>query len=502
VQDSPPAASGGADSNFHGAGSMKKIISRRRFLNRSVAASAVFSTFTISGTKASGRVLGANDTIRLAVCGIGGQGKNHVNEFSQMKGVVVPYLVDPDSRLHKSRSETVLANSGTSPQCFQDPRDVLSRSDVDAVSIATPNHWHSLLTIWACEAGKDVYVEKPLSHNISEGRRCVEAADKWKRIVQHGTQERSGQSRANEIAAVHSEKYGKLLVSKGYCCKSRWSIGFQPNTQPPSELNFDIWLGPAEQEPYHANLVPYNWHWFWPTGNGDIGNQGVHQIDVARWAIKGSTLPEKVWSLGGRFAYKDQGVTPNTQMAVFEFGEVKLVFEVRGLVEKNPKFPKKVGNEYYTTEGMIANGKFYPKNGGASERLADFNARVMPGGRYASFIHAVRSRKQEDINAPVLDGHYSSALCHLANASYRLGESVPFNQKTRSLGDDKIVLETFSNLQENLTGVGVKLENESYQLGRVLKFDPKAEQFIDCDEANRMLTRQYRPPFVVPDQIA
>src|SRR5262249_37934812 len=318
----------------------------------------------------------------------------------------------------------------------------------------TPNHWHSLITIWACQAGKDVYVEKPLSHNITEGRRCIEAAAKYGRVVQHGTQQRSSESRANEIAAVQSGKYGRLRVSKGYCCKPRWSIGRKKPTTPPDHLAFDLWLGPAPEQPYHANLVHYNWHWFWDFGNGDIGNQGVHEIDVARWAIKDATLPTKVWSLGGRFGYEDQGVTPNTQMAVFEYGDVLLVFEVRGLVGKSKEFPNRVDNEYYTEEGRIAHGRFYPKNGGKVEKLASFDVRVTPGGAWGSFLHAVRSRKVEDLNAPVEHGHYSSALCHLANISYRLGEKVPFNGKTKSLGDNHEVVETFMNLQQNLKGVG------------------------------------------------
>ena len=195
------------------------------------------------------------------------------------------------------------------------------------ISIAAPNHWHSLITIWACQAGKDVYVEKPLSHHMSEGRKCVEAARKYRRVVQHGTQKRSHQQLAQQISAIQSGKYGKLLVSKGYCCKPRWSIGFKKPAQPPAHLDFDLWLGPAPEQTYHENLVHYNWHWFWDTGNGDIGNQGVHEMDVARWAIKGATLPTRMWSLGGRFGYEDQAQTPNTLLAVYEYGETLLVFE-------------------------------------------------------------------------------------------------------------------------------------------------------------------------------
>ena len=343
-------------------------VSRRRFLKTAAAAGSVCPLFTIAGTKSSGRVLGANDAIRVGVAGIHGQGNAHIDQYLGLKDVQVTYLIDPDRSLFESRSRKVRNQGGNRPSCVQDIRTALEDKQLDVVSIATPNHWHSLLTIWACQAGKDVYVEKPLSHNITEGRRCVEAARRYRRIVQHGTQQRSSESRANEIAAVHSGKYGKLLVSKGYCCKPRWSIGRKAPGPPPDHLDFDLWLGPAPDQPYHGNLVHYNWHWFWDFGDGDIGNQGIHEVDVARWAIKGATLPTKVWSLGGRFAYEDQGQTPNTQMAVFEYGDTLLVFEVRGLVDKpeDSPFKFKVANEYYTTDGMITDGKFHPKRGGAA----------------------------------------------------------------------------------------------------------------------------------------
>jgi len=387
----------------------------------------------------------------------------------------------------------------------QDIRKALEDKELDALSIATPNHWHSLMAIWACQAGKDVYVEKPLSHNITEGRRCVEAARRYNRIVQHGTQQRSSPGRANEIAAVHSGKYGKLLVSKGYCCKPRWSIGRKAAAPPPANLDFNIWLGPAPKQPYHGNLVHYNWHWFWDFGDGDIGNQGIHEVDVARWAIQGATLPTKVWSLGGRFAYEDQGQTPNTQMAVFEYGDTLLVFEVRGLVEKakDSPFKFKVANEYYTTDGMITGGKFYPKGGGKPEKLSQFDVKVSPGGAWGSFLHAVRSRKVADCNADVEVGHLSCVLVHAANISYRLGEKVPFNMKSQKLGDNGEVVATFHNLTNNLQGVGVKLEETSYQLGRTLTLDPKSERFVGegAEKANAFLTRNYRKPFVVPDKV-
>ncbi len=271
-------------------------ITRRSFVKSSAAASTAFGLFTIAGTKSSGRVLGANDMIRVGVAGIHGRGQSHIDGFGKElkdQNVQVTYLIDPDTRWFDSRKSTVAGFGGGDPKCVKDIREALDDKNLDVVTVATCNHWHSLITIWACQAGKDVYVEKPISHNVFEGRKCVEAAAKYGRVVQHGTQQRSSLERAREIAAVQSGKYGKLLVSKGYCCKPRWSIGTKPLGAPPAELDFNIWLGPALEQSYHANLVPYNWHWFWDTGNGDIGNQGVHEMDVARWAIKDATLPEQ-----------------------------------------------------------------------------------------------------------------------------------------------------------------------------------------------------------------
>src|SRR5262245_56612865 len=249
---------------------------RRSFLGGTFAA----ASFTIAGTKSSGRVLGANETIRVGVAGIHGQGSAHIDQYLGLEGAQVTHLIDPDCSLFESRAKKIREKGGNDPKCVQDIRRALDVKDLDVVSVAAPNHWHSLITIWACQAGKDVYVEKPLSHNVAEGRRCIEAARRYGRMVQHGTQQRSSDSRANEIAAVHSGRYGRLRVSKGYCCKPRWSIGSKPTKTPPAALAFDLWLGPAPEQPYHGNLVHYNWHWFWDFGNGDIGNQGVHELDV------------------------------------------------------------------------------------------------------------------------------------------------------------------------------------------------------------------------------
>lgn len=480
-------------------------LTRRDVLKTGAAAAAasVFPAVTIAGTKSSPKVLGANDRIRVAVCGIHGRGKSHYGAFAGMKDVEVSYLVDPDTTLFKGGKKAVAGKQGgKEPECVQDFREVLDGDKVDVVSIATPNHLHSLIAILACQAEKDVYVEKPLSHNIYEGRKLVEAAKKYKRVVQHGTQQRSSQGRANEIAALQTGNYGKLTVSKGYCCKPRWSIGFRKPGPAPKTLDFNLWLGPAPEQPYHGNLVHYNWHWFWDTGNGDTGNQGVHQMDVALWAIKGGGLPTKVWSLGGRFGYNDQGQTPNTQLTVFEYGDAIVLFETRGLVGKDKNFPRRITNEFYTTEGVIRDGKFYRNGKGKGENVTGGTPRkVTGGGAFGSFIQAVRSRKDSDINCDAEVGHYSSALCHLCNISYRLGEAVPFNKKTKRLGDNRQVVESFEKIQANVQAVDGDLSERTYTLGRELQLDPKQEKFIGDTEANALLTREYRKPFVVPEKV-
>ena len=346
----------------------KTEMNRRQFVGRSLAAAGVGAGFAISGTKSSGRVIGANDTVRIAVAGLNGRGGDHVDGFAHMPNVQIVYLVDPDTKTYAKRLEQVehlTKKGGTPPATEKDIRRVLEDQSVDAVSVATPNHWHSLITIWACQAGKDVYVEKPCSHNVHEGRIAVEAARRHNRIVQHGTQSRSDLHWAQAVAAIRSGQLGKLLVSRALCYKRRDSIGFKPNATPPGNLDFNLWLGPAPKQPYNGNFVHYNWHWFWDFGNGDIGNQGVHQMDIARWLIPtssagGATYPKTVQSIGGRFGYHDQGQTANTQITVMDYGDTQLIFEVRGL-PTGGFHGSKVGNIAHLEAGILADGKFYPK---------------------------------------------------------------------------------------------------------------------------------------------
>ena len=487
-------------------------VTRRTFLKRAAATTGIGATFAISGTKASGSILGANDRIRLGVAGISGRGSAHINEFAPMDGVDVTYLIDPDKRTYEGRSAQVKAKGGNTPKCVQDIREALEDTDLDAVSVATCNHWHSLITFWSCQAGKDVYVEKPLSHNIFEGRQCVKAAEKYKRIVQHGTQSRSSASWARAVAAVASGKYGKLLVSKAWASKpgsGRGSIGFKDNKEPPAELDFNLWLGPAQEMPYNENLVHYNWHWFWATGNGEIGNQGVHQMDIARWAIPGPALPKSVISMGGRWVkepdFKDQAETPNCQLTVMDFGGPLLVFEVIGLVEHpgtNKKYPRKVGNEFFMEEGVIKEGKFYPNGSDKGQELPEFAYDKGPGGHFQNFIDCVRSRDRDKLYADVTEAHPSAACCHLGNISYRLGEQVPGTTRPDVLDRHEEVAKSFDSMTQIVKGtLGLDLAKNTYQLGPKLDFNAKAEKFVGNADADALLTRDYRKPFVVTEEV-
>jgi hypothetical protein len=299
---------------------------------------------------------------------------------------------------------------------------------------------------------------------------------------------------ANEIA---SGKRGKLEVALGTCHKRRKSIGFKDPTSPPSELDFDVWTGPASKEKYHENLVHYNWHWFWNYGNGDIGNQGVHQMDIARWMIPGAVWPKKIICLGGRFGYKDQAETANTQLAIFDYGESLLVFDVRGLEGKTNMG---VSNHvYFDQNAKQTNVQSRETHGikNIKDPLADRGDVDI----FENFIQAVRSRKEVDLDAHVYEGHVSSGLCHLANVSYRLGEKTSFRKKTKPFGTNPKASEYFERMQEHLKDNGLKLEETDYIVGRTLAFDASTESIMGDKEANQLLSRQYRPPYVVPDKV-
>jgi predicted dehydrogenase len=482
-------------------------ITRRQFL-------ATAAVATVAGTKSSARVLGANDRVRIAVAGLNGRGQNHIDEWAGMKDVEIVCLIDPDTRTYAKSLKRIAGKNSPAPKTVQDVRKALEDRELNAISIAAPNHWHALLTIWGCEAGKDVYVEKPASHNIHEGQIAVATARKYNRIVQHGTQSRSS-ARWRTLAEISKQgTYGKLLVSRGLVYKdggnghnTRGDIGFKSAKPAPAELDFNLWLGPAKEQSYHENLVHYRWHWFWDFGNGDIGNQGVHQMDIARWMIPGATLPKSVVSFGGRIGFKDQGQTACTQVAVMDYGDTQLIFEVRGLPSTPFPHTKKDGdNVLHFEAGTVAGGKFYPKGKDQGDPLAKVKAEVQgnedESGHFANFINAVRNRKKETLHADILEGHRSAALIHLANASHRLGKPVPFTDG-KARGDlTKEAAEAVDRMQEHLAVDNkIKLDDWPLTVGKVLKVDPANEVVIADDAANKLLTREYRTGFMVPEKV-
>jgi predicted dehydrogenase len=477
-------------------------INRRTFLKGSLAAAG--AGFIISTS--SHRVLGANDRFRIGVAGLHSRGGAHMSAYSAMKDVDICWLIDVDKKVLDGAVARVAKSRGSPPKATQDVRKALDDKDLDGISMATPNHWHTLMTIWTVQAGKDVYVEKPCTHNVCEGRIATEIIRKSKQMVQTGTQRRSEAGWAKMVELTKSGQLGKLLISHGFASKTRGSIGVKDFSDPPPELDFDIWLGPAPKQRYHANLVHYNWHWFWDFGCGEIGNQGVHQTDVARWAIPGATHPTFVFSLGGRIGYKDQAQTPNTQLTVYDYGQTLLVFEVCGLVGGKNKAGEsgiaRVSNDFlYEAGKVVDNGKFYPAQGSKVTEMPKVDVKLGPGdGPFGNFIAACKSRRKEDLNAPYEEGHYSAALCHLGNISYRLGKDVTWGKVKKPFESD-YANERFDRINEHLVKTrGLNLEDWTCRIGAALKFDPKTEKFVDAPpEANAMLTRPPRKPFDVPE---
>jgi predicted dehydrogenase len=382
----------------------------------------------------------------------------------------------------------------------QDIRRVLDDKSIDIISIATPNHWHALAAIWAMQAGKDVYVEKPVSHNVREGRMIVETSRKLGKICQTGTQSRSQKGMQEAIEFVHSGKLGKVHLGRGLCYKRRPSIGkVSGPTAIPGSCDYNLWCGPAPMKPLMRKNLHYDWHWVWDTGNGDLGNQGIHEMDKARWGLGKMELPKSAISIGGRFGYIDDGQTANTQICLFDYGDCELIFEVRGLPTQK-LMGAAVGNIFYGSEGYVvcpsySSGMAYDKDG---KKLAEFKG---GGDHYGNFVRAVRERKHELLNADILEGHLSSAMCHLGNISYRLGTQTSFAEADKSFGKDADGLDSIKRMLDHLKENKVDMEATKFSLGRKLMIDQKTETFLNDKEANAMLTREYRKGFVVPDKV-
>jgi predicted dehydrogenase len=369
--------------------------------------------------------------------------------------------------------------------------------------VATPNHWHSLMVIWAAQANKHCYVEKPASHDIYQGRVAVEAWKKYKIVVQHGTQRRSDSGNASLHKAIQDGQFGRLKISYGYACKKRDGIGFKEPTDPPAHLDWNLWRGPACVDAFHGNLVHYNWHWFWPTGNGELNNQGTHQLDMAYWPIDADQVhPVRAMAIGGRFKWNDQGETPNTMFGIAQYPNGQYVFfNVRNV--KYEGYKHQVLNEYYFEDGgKILGGKYYAKGSTKAESFSVPKVEVTPGGTFGSFVTACRANKPEMANADMEVAHRSCVVGHLMNNSYRLGKSVPFNAKAGSFGDNKDAYEHFMKLHEIMRdGVGIPEDKDHYIVGPWLTFDPKTERFTGdhAEEANKLVRDPHREGFEIPD---
>ena len=484
---------------------MPAVTSRRRFL----AASAATGSLLLTAPRASARALGANDRVRIAVIGLNGRGQSHLGGFMGLDNVEIAYVVDPDQQVLDRTLAGLAKKAGDAPLTTKgekDIRKVLEDKNVDAISIAAPNHWHSLMTIWGAQGGKHVYVEKPMSHDVVEGRIALEAAKKYGVVVQHGTQRRSDAGIAGLHAALKDGTLPRLKIAYGYCCKPRASIGTKPDGDAPANLDWDLWKGPAVLDHYNPNLVHYNWHWFWKTGNGDLNNQGTHQLDVARWAIDDDqTHPVKAAAIGGRFAWDDQGETPNTMFAMAEYPNGQMVlFNVRNVNYEG--YQHQVTNEYYLEDGsvIVGEGRYKIRRPGSDsfEDLAVEPGRVTPGGNWQAFITAVREGDPTLANGNASDAHYGCVLGHLMNNSYRLGENVPFNQKACRFGDSPDVAEHFLKLHEIMRdGVGIPENGGDYRVGPMLTFDPDTERHTGdhAEAANALLKDPNNASFEIPE---
>ncbi|MEM7232581.1 MAG: Gfo/Idh/MocA family oxidoreductase [Planctomycetota bacterium] len=428
-------------------------IERREFLKTSTVTAAALGVSAFGAR----RVLGANDRLRCGVAGLRGRGRNHIAGIGQLPDCEVVALCDADESEIGKRAEEFAKRGQSNVSGYIDVRYLLDDESIDVLGVATPNHWHALMGIWACQAGKDLYIEKPCSHNVFEGRKLVEAARKYGRVVQHGTQIRSSAAIREAIEKLHGGVIGDVYMARGLCYRWRASIGKKPESSPPAGVNYDLWLGPAPEREFSENRFHYNWHWHWDYGNGDLGNQGVHQIDLARWGL-GVGLPKRVNGSGGHFLFEDDQETPNVLVSTFEYPDEKkfLSFEVRPWMT-NDEGGAQVGVIFYGSEGYMViptYSKYETFLGQKKERGPRGNA---GGNHYENFVNAVRAKDPSRLTAEIEEGHLSSSLCHLGNISYRLG--------------------------------------------RRLDFDPGAETFGNDAEANALLTREYRKPYVVGDAV-
>jgi predicted dehydrogenase len=497
---------------------MSSPFTRRSFLKTSLGAAALSLPARLHAAST-----GANGDIRIGVIGFHARGQDHIRGLLACRGVRITALCDVD-RTVLEQGKTQLAQKNQQVEVYTDIRKLLESKEVDAIATASPNHWHALASIWAMQAGKDVYVEKPVSHNVWEGRQIVEAARHYQKICQTGTQSRSTVGLMQAVEWAKAGNLGKLQWARGTCFKRRPSIGKVEAEQPwPDHIDKDLWFGPAPIKPLTRKQLHYDWHWVWDTGNGDLGNQGVHQMDVARWFLGEDALAPSVFSAGGRIGYVDDGETPNTLFVVYGYAKAPLIFEVRGLpentgVEKMDSYRgASVGVIVQYEGGHIAVPSYtaaaaFDKDGKMVRRWGNFAApKDQPdpgapdnsgqGSHYANFIKAVRSRKHTDLHADILEGHLSSALCHVGNISYRLGKKADPGAIREKIEADAEASDACTRMLEHLEKNGVDVKADKLTLGEFLKMDPKSERFTGNKAADQLLKREYRAPFVVPEKV-
>ena len=474
---------------------------RRRFLEDSMFAAAAMVAAPATGAFAApSKTISANEKLSAMVVGVNGRGGSHISGMSSQSDIEITYICDPDENVGQKAVKNVAGRqNGRAPKLVTDMREAFDDKSLDIVTIATPNHWHALAAIWAMQAGKDVYVEKPVCHNVSEGRRMVQTARAHKRICQTGTQCRSMGGSIDAIQYVHDGKIGEVKLARGLCYKRRKSIGDPGVFDPPSGVDYNLWQGPASERPLTRRRFHYDWHWQYHWGNGDMGNQGPHQMDLARWGLQLDRLSDRVISYGGRMGYKDAGDVANTQVAVHQFGDKTLVFEVRGL-ETDSLRGSKIGVIFEGTEGYVVLTSY--TSGAAFDPEGKLVKQFSGGGdHFANFMQAVRSRNHEDLTADILEGHLSAGLAHTGTISYRLGQQMSVDEMRRKLAGVKSndnTMATFQRTIAHLAKNSVDLDATKLTLGPMLEMDPKTETFPGNEQANLQLTREYRAPFIVP----
>lgn len=486
--------------------SAPRKVGRRTILRGAAAAGA--ATLTAPLVHAGSR---RSDDIRVVVAGLNGRGGSLVRGFEQLDGVVVVGLCDVDSRVLERRRSAFETEVGRTVEGFVDLRDALRRDDVDVVGLATPNHLHAIQTIWACQAGKDVYVEKPVSHNIWEGGQMVRAARKYDRIVQAGMQSRSSGAIRDAIEWVHAGHIGAVTHGWGTCFKPRQSIGAIAEPTPvPEEVDWTLYMGPRGTQPLMRQRLHYDWHWQWGTGNGDLGNQGVHQLDVLRWAIGANELPRSAASIGGRFGYEDDGETPNTLLTKLEFESAPILFEVRGLPgskeergdatewrrSMDRRLGSAVGAVLHTEGGYVV----FPSY---SQAVAhDATGAIVEQWKgaedhFANFIAAVRSRDRNDLNAEIREGHVSAGATHMANTSYRLGAPLVADAIESTVATEPLLSHGFDRLTAHLAANEIDLERSPLRLGATLRLDPETELY----EGDVSTRGEYVEGFRIPEDV-